>query len=69
MRNEYSLQIMARCTVNELRESAARERSLKLATMREPGICCQALISLGKAMIAAGNGLKAILERNTALST
>ena len=61
MRNEYSIQIMGRSKVNELRESAARERLLRTAKTRQPGICCQALIAAGKA-------LKAILERKAALN-
>jgi hypothetical protein len=68
MRNEYAIQAMGSSKVNELRESAARERLLRTAKMRQPGICCQALIGLGKAMIAAGKALKAILEREAALN-
>ena len=62
MRNEYSIQIMGRCKVNELRESAARERLQKTAKTRQSGICCQALIKFGETLIAAGNGLKAKLN-------
>ena len=68
MNNYYEMQKMGKLKSIQFEDDAARERSLKQAAMREPGIASQVLAKAAQGLIAAGESLKALTERETALN-